>query len=74
LTADKVVGTAKPKEEAKEGRTAWTFSTGDELTIQWESTASLTSLTFALNSQDTDSSVRQTFFTPLMNVCSGDLE
>lgn len=55
---DKVVGTAKPKEEAKEGRAAWSFSTGDELTVQWESTNALSSLSFTLNSQDPDSSIK----------------
>ncbi|GAB4835780.1 hypothetical protein Ancab_000696 [Ancistrocladus abbreviatus] len=55
---EKVVGMAKPKEETKERRSSWLFSTGDELTIHWESTSSMPNPDFMLTSQSSDSSVR----------------
>lgn len=57
---EKVVGTAKPKEESKEGRVSWSFSMGYELTVQWEreSKASMDALSISLNNQDSDSSVK----------------
>ncbi|XP_057550738.1 glycine-rich domain-containing protein 1 isoform X1 [Amaranthus tricolor] len=51
---DKVVGSAKPKEEPNE-RTTWCFSTGDELTIEWESTSSLETLRLTLNTKQNSS-------------------
>ncbi|KMT14251.1 hypothetical protein BVRB_4g076070 isoform B [Beta vulgaris subsp. vulgaris] len=54
---DKVVGTAKPKEEPNE-KTSWCFSTGDELTVQWESTTSMETLSLTLNTHHIDSSVK----------------
>lgn len=57
MIADKVVGTAKPKEEPNE-KTSWCFSTGDELTVQWESTTSMETLSLTLNTHHIDSSVR----------------
>ncbi|GAB4835779.1 hypothetical protein Ancab_000689 [Ancistrocladus abbreviatus] len=55
---EKVVGVAKPKEETNETRSSWLFSTGDELTIHWESTSSMPNPDFMLTSQSSDSSVR----------------
>ncbi|KAK6911609.1 Glycine-rich domain-containing protein-like [Dillenia turbinata] len=55
----KVVATATPKEEDKEGNATWCFSTGDELTVQWETSASISGLSFSLNNKSTpDSSVK----------------
>ncbi|XP_028184545.1 uncharacterized protein LOC114371271 isoform X3 [Glycine soja] len=38
---EKVVATATPKEPTEQCKAAWCFSTGDELTIQWESSQSV---------------------------------
>ncbi|KNA14983.1 hypothetical protein SOVF_102110, partial [Spinacia oleracea] len=54
---DKVVGTAKPTEESNE-RKSWCFSTGDELTVQWEAAASTGALSLTLNTQNPDSLVK----------------
>lgn len=45
---EKVVGTATPKEPAEQCKAAWCFSTGDELIIHWDSSLSVSSLTFNL--------------------------
>jgi len=45
------VATATPKEPTEQGKAAWNFSTGDELTIQWESSQSVSGLTFSLPNQ-----------------------
>ncbi|KAL9233333.1 hypothetical protein vseg_008351 [Gypsophila vaccaria] len=56
---DKVVGTAKPKEESNDdNRTSWCFSTGDELTVHCEIPASMSTLCFTLKTQDSNSSVK----------------
>jgi len=49
-STEKVVGTATPKEPAEQCKVAWCFSTGDELIIQWDSSLSVSSLTFNLTS------------------------
>ncbi|KAK9735490.1 hypothetical protein RND81_04G208800 [Saponaria officinalis] len=55
---DKVVGTAKPKEESSYDKSvSWCFSNGDELTIQCETLASMSTLCFTLKTQDSNSSV-----------------
>lgn len=43
--------TATPKEPAEQWKATWGFSTGDELIIQWESTLSVSGLTFSLRNQ-----------------------
>ncbi|XP_062178238.1 glycine-rich domain-containing protein 1 isoform X2 [Alnus glutinosa] len=48
---EKVVGTATPKEPPEQWKAAWKFSTGDELMIGWESSTSLSSLSFCLGNQ-----------------------
>uniref|UniRef100_A0A803KNX7 GRPD C-terminal domain-containing protein n=1 Tax=Chenopodium quinoa TaxID=63459 RepID=A0A803KNX7_CHEQI len=53
---DKVVGTAQPK-EISDGIMSWCFSTGDELTVQWESTSSMEMLSLTLT-QNSDSYVK----------------
>ncbi|KAL8130511.1 hypothetical protein V2J09_019666 [Rumex salicifolius] len=54
---EKVVGQATPKEESlQERRASWSFSNGDELTIQWDSTATFSSLSFSLNNQNSSKS------------------
>ncbi|KAK6915630.1 Glycine-rich domain-containing protein-like [Dillenia turbinata] len=53
----KVVATATPKEEDKERNATWCFSTGDELTVQWETSASISGLSFSLNNRSTPDSL-----------------
>ncbi|KAL2563510.1 hypothetical protein AAZX31_20G223600 [Glycine max] len=48
---EKVVATATPKEPTEQCKAAWCFSTGDELTIQWDSSQSVSGLTFSLLNQ-----------------------
>lgn len=48
---EKVVGTATPKEPPGQWKAAWNFSTGDELMIGWESSASISGLSFCLGNQ-----------------------
>ncbi|XP_058770441.1 uncharacterized protein LOC131644064 [Vicia villosa] len=56
---EKVVATATPKEHTEQCKTAWRFSTEDELIIQWDSSLSLSSLTFSLtNPTSPESSVK----------------
>ncbi|XP_017411870.1 uncharacterized protein LOC108318706 isoform X2 [Vigna angularis] len=56
---EKVVATATPKEPTEQCKAAWKFSTGDELTIQWESSQSVSGLTFCLlNQTSPESSVQ----------------
>ncbi|KAK7269386.1 hypothetical protein RIF29_22112 [Crotalaria pallida] len=56
---EKVVATATPKEPSEQWRSAWSFSTGDELIIQWESSLSVSGLTFSLrNETSPESSVK----------------
>ncbi|XP_074276133.1 uncharacterized protein LOC141599904 isoform X2 [Silene latifolia] len=56
---DKVVGTAKPKNVPNDDtRTSWCFSTGDELTIECDSSASVASLCFTMKTHDSKSSVK----------------
>ncbi|XP_010259465.1 PREDICTED: glycine-rich domain-containing protein 2 isoform X2 [Nelumbo nucifera] len=49
----KVVGTATPKSESRGKKASWHLSTGDELTIEWETSSSSSSLglTFHLENQ-----------------------
>ncbi|XP_042518846.1 uncharacterized protein LOC122092680 [Macadamia integrifolia] len=50
---DKVVGTATPVEEESGARKAsWYLSTGDELTIQWDSSSSSLDLSFRLENNN----------------------
>ncbi|XP_061363316.1 glycine-rich domain-containing protein 2 isoform X2 [Gastrolobium bilobum] len=53
---EKVVATATPKEPAEQWEAAWCFSTGDELIIQWESSLSVSGLTFSLRNQSSQES------------------
>ncbi|QCE07305.1 hypothetical protein DEO72_LG9g2324 [Vigna unguiculata] len=56
---EKVVATATPKEPTEQCEAAWNFSTGDELRIQWESSKSVSGLTFSLlNQTSPESSVQ----------------
>ncbi|KAK4282754.1 hypothetical protein QN277_014094 [Acacia crassicarpa] len=48
---EKVVATATPKELGEQWKAAWRFSTGDELIIQWESSLSMSGLSFSLTNQ-----------------------
>ncbi|RDX65998.1 Glycine-rich domain-containing protein 1, partial [Mucuna pruriens] len=48
---EKVVATATPKEPTEQCKAAWCFSTGDELIIQWNSSQSVSGLTFSLLNQ-----------------------
>ncbi|CAJ1976104.1 unnamed protein product [Sphenostylis stenocarpa] len=48
---EKVVATAKPKEPTERCKAAWNFSTGDELTVQWDSSQSVSDLIFSLQNQ-----------------------
>lgn len=50
-STEKVVGTATPKEPPEQWKAAWKFSTGDELMIGWESSTSISSLSFCLGNQ-----------------------
>ncbi|PNX96029.1 hypothetical protein L195_g019229 [Trifolium pratense] len=52
---EKVVATATPKEHAEQCKAVWLFSTGDELIIQWDSSLSISSLTFSLTNQTSPS-------------------
>ncbi|CAL0300111.1 unnamed protein product [Lupinus luteus] len=54
---EKLVATAIPKESADQWKAAWDFSTGYELIIQWESSLSLSGLTFSLRNQTSPESV-----------------
>lgn len=45
---EKVVGKAAPKEESEDRKASWYLSTGDELTIQWDSSASAAGFSFDL--------------------------
>ncbi|KAK7392045.1 hypothetical protein VNO78_20471 [Psophocarpus tetragonolobus] len=57
---EKVVATATPKEPTDEQyKATWCFSTGDELIIQWESSQSLSGLSFSLlNETSPESSIQ----------------
>ncbi|KAI4349932.1 hypothetical protein L6164_010473 [Bauhinia variegata] len=56
---EKMVATATPKEVAEPRKAAWSFSTGDELTIQWVSSSSMSRLSFCLRNQtSSESSVK----------------
>ncbi|OIV90878.1 hypothetical protein TanjilG_15611 [Lupinus angustifolius] len=48
---EKLVATATPKESADQWKATWDFSTGYELIIQWESSLSVSGLTFSLRNQ-----------------------
>ncbi|XP_020235528.1 uncharacterized protein LOC109815270 isoform X1 [Cajanus cajan] len=48
---EKVVATATPKEPSEQCKAAWCFSTGDELIVQWDSSQSVSGLTFSLLNQ-----------------------
>ncbi|WKA02755.1 hypothetical protein VitviT2T_020909 [Vitis vinifera] len=48
---EKVVGTATPKEPPDHQKSAWCFSTGDELTIHWDLSSSTAGLNFSLQNQ-----------------------
>lgn len=48
---EKVVATATPAEPGEQRKAAWCFSTGDELIIQWESSLSMSGLSFSLTNQ-----------------------
>ncbi|GFP79169.1 hypothetical protein PHJA_000060400 [Phtheirospermum japonicum] len=45
---EKVVGTATPKEPTEGYQASWSFSTGDDLLIQWGSSTSISGLRFEL--------------------------
>lgn len=55
---EKVIATATPKEPTEQRKAAWCFSTGDELIIQWDSSQSVSGLTFSLQNQTSESSVQ----------------
>ncbi|TKY52263.1 Glycine-rich domain-containing protein 2 [Spatholobus suberectus] len=56
---EKVVATATPKEPTEQCKAAWSFSTGDELIIQWDPSQSVSGLTFSLlNQTSPESSVQ----------------
>lgn len=59
-STEKVVGTATPKEPEEEcWKAMWHFSTGEDLMLGWQSSASTPGLTFCLRNQSSsDSSVR----------------
>ncbi|KAJ9681851.1 hypothetical protein PVL29_017967 [Vitis rotundifolia] len=48
---EKVVGTATPKGPPDHQKSAWCFSTGDELTIHWDLSSSTAGLNFSLQNQ-----------------------
>ncbi|PIN04956.1 hypothetical protein CDL12_22503 [Handroanthus impetiginosus] len=48
---EKVVGTATPKEPPEGFQASWSFSTGNELLIQWDSSTSVSRLRFDLQNQ-----------------------
>lgn len=62
-STEKVVGTATPKEPDEENWNAmWHFSTGDELMLRWQSSASNPGPSFCLRNQSSsDSSVRRRY-------------
>ncbi|KAA8536796.1 hypothetical protein F0562_029274 [Nyssa sinensis] len=48
---DNVVGTATPKKPSEHWNASWCFSTGDELMLRWDSSTSISSLSFYLENQ-----------------------
>lgn len=53
----KLVGTATPKESLQEHKTSWSLSTGSELIISWDSSSSVSNLSFHLiDEMDNDAS------------------
>lgn len=59
VAPEKVVGKAAPKEESEDRKASWYLSTGDELTIQWDSSASAAGFSFDLtNPASCNSSVK----------------
>eukprot|EP00258_Populus_trichocarpa_P023904 XP_024439923.1 uncharacterized protein LOC7478923 isoform X4 [Populus trichocarpa] len=54
---EKIVGTATPREPPEHWQAAWCFSTGDELLISWESSASMSDLNFCLRNQKSSDSL-----------------
>ncbi|PON42631.1 Glycine-rich domain-containing protein-like [Parasponia andersonii] len=55
---EKVVGTATPKEPPEQWKSAWQFSTGDELMVRWESSMLISGLSFCLKNQSAESMVK----------------
>lgn len=53
-----MVGTATPKEPPEQWNAAWQFSTGDELVVRWETSMSISGLSFGLRSQAAESTVK----------------
>lgn len=59
-SAEKVVGSATPKEPTEGFQASWSFSTGNELLIQWEKASSISGLRFDLiNDMSSESMVRK---------------
>jgi hypothetical protein len=56
-STEKIVGTATPREPPEHWQAAWFFSTGDELLISWESSASMSDLNFCLRNQKSSDSL-----------------
>ncbi|KAF4347910.1 hypothetical protein G4B88_027663 [Cannabis sativa] len=48
---ERVVGTATPKEASGQWKAAWQFSTGDELMLRWDSSTSISRLSFCLTNK-----------------------
>ncbi|KAI4301743.1 hypothetical protein L6164_034990 [Bauhinia variegata] len=57
VSIEKIVATATPKEPVEPCKAAWSFSTGDELVIQRESSLSMSGLSFCLRSQTSPQSL-----------------
>ncbi|KAK6143895.1 hypothetical protein DH2020_024243 [Rehmannia glutinosa] len=58
-SAVKVVGTATPKEPTEGYQASWSFSTGNDLLIQWDSSTSISGLRFDLqNNASSESMVK----------------
>ncbi|PON52544.1 Glycine-rich domain-containing protein-like [Trema orientale] len=55
---EKVVGTATPKKPPEQWKSAWQFSTGDELMVRWESSMLISGLSFCLKNQSAESMVK----------------
>ncbi|GAA0176038.1 hypothetical protein LIER_29102 [Lithospermum erythrorhizon] len=51
---EKVVGTASPKEPPEGWQALWNFSSGEELLIRWDSSASASNLNFTINNQQSN--------------------